>query len=174
MKRLVYILLAVIVCSLGACDNGGGDGGGKSVYIAGDVMDENYYNFGGYWKDGTWILLQNAYSTGSLTYETQSSASSIAVSASTVYIGGSCFNSTTSKWMSGYWVLNGSKTPTWVELAKLASNKDAGVQSITIDGGTVYAGGYCINSSSVSVAGYWVSDGSATPAWVELANPNGS
>jgi hypothetical protein len=139
------------------------------VYAAGFCYNSTYDQIAGYWMpDGsnvTWVELANPYNTSTRSY--LGNANSIIVAADCkVYIGGVCYSSSVD--IAGYWESDGIKT-TWVKLSNVYGS-DGWVGSITIADGKVYAGGASYNSSDIRIAGYWMSDGSADPVWVELAN----
>lgn len=146
---------------------------GTTVYIGGTCLGTPtsgsvYPVYSGYWTTvmgsstptWTWTDLANHYSDGK-----NSSVYSIAVSGSTVYVAGDCMD-TSSNHFAGYWTVTGSSTPTWTELQNnYSSTKEAGVAALFVSGTDVYAAGYCYNSSSVEVAGYWLNG-----KWHELGN----
>jgi hypothetical protein len=107
----------------------------------------------GYWKNSAWVALPNPYGI----YAT--SARSLIVSGSDVYVGGVCANSPNGKaYAAGYW-----KNGNWVSFGP-----DADDSSLAVSGSDVYAGGQSEDSSGVTVAGYWTNG-----KWEPLPNPYG-
>ncbi|TAL35991.1 MAG: hypothetical protein EPN93_09330 [Spirochaetes bacterium] len=130
----------------------------------------------GYWvSDGSttpaWVEFANPY-----TSYNDCIVSSIALYDGKVYAGGSCYTADSIPINKAcYWVSDGTATPTRVELENPNGSSYSGwVNSVAVKDGVIYAGGACYNSSGVSKAGYWVSDGTATPVYTAFTNTHGS
>ena len=145
---------------------------GSNVYALGYYWTKSFYGLvqaPGYWKDGDWVGLPTPSICGA-------SVTSLIVSGTDVYVGGSCsvtqVSSTSNSKRTvlvrrpGFWV-NG----TWTALAD--PGYGGTVSSLTASGGVLYAGGCCEMppsqldpQTSLSEAGYWKNG-----SWIALGAP---
>jgi hypothetical protein len=130
---------------------------GMGTY-SGDPFFEWFPTHAGYWKNGTWFVLD----TG------DSMVSSLVVLGSDWYAGGYITSSvgSSSRREAGYW-----KNGSWIALASPYTNTnpiaDTTVCALVVQG-NVYACGYCISSYEWFPC-YW-----RNGTWIELTNPYGS
>ena len=91
-----------------------------------------------------------------------SSAARLTVAHGKVYIGGYRISGAVKH--AGYW-----RDKTWVSLPELSPTNDSMVNVVVLTATDVYAGGYCVNSESKMIPGYWKNG-----QWIGLDPGNGA
>jgi hypothetical protein len=157
--QIILILCFFIISCSSPSDDNPGQISTSDIYIGGSSRDSNNKNIPGYWKNGTWIGLENANNTVDTKYSAY--VTSLVVDGDDIYAGGYCLNSAGIE-KAGYW-LNGS----WHSLDNSYNTANrAAVNVIVVYGTDVYAGGYAYDST-VDIAGYWLND-----TWHPLGDAN--
>lgn len=88
----------------------------------------------------------------------------IAIDGSDIYVGGGCIIDSDSNENAGYWKITDS-VKTWTELAFTNDGPWAEINTMTINGSDIYAGGWSSDADFVTIAGYWKNG-----TWKECTN----